>query len=67
MRRGGSFIEGDGQNRNPIWFCKDEKELLASFFRHLQKNDPDVIIGWNVIDFDLRIIQQKMQGPLTPF
>ncbi|NLP02152.1 MAG: DNA polymerase II [Fibrobacter sp.] len=61
------FIEGDGQNRNPIWFCKDEKELLASFFRHLQKNDPDVIIGWNVIDFDLRIIQQRCRVLSLPF
>lgn len=33
-----------------------EAELLAAFARRLRELDPDVVTGWNVIDFDLRVL-----------
>ncbi len=33
-----------------------EAELLAAFARRVREIDPDVITGWNVIDFDLRVL-----------
>ncbi|HVK68587.1 MAG TPA: DNA polymerase II [Polyangium sp.] len=31
----------------------DERSLLAAFFEHVQKADPDVLTGWSLPDFDL--------------
>lgn len=39
----------------------NEKSLLAGFFECLHRLDPDVIIGWNVINFDLDFIARKCE------
>ena len=33
----------------------DERALLAAAARRIREIDPDVITGWNVVDFDLRV------------
>jgi DNA polymerase II len=33
-----------------------EKELLAGFCRRVRELDPDVLTGWNVVDFDLAVL-----------
>src|SRR5260221_4009942 len=33
-----------------------EKELLAAFCRRVRELDPDVLTGWNVVDFDLTVL-----------
>ena len=38
---------------------KDEKELLQNFLNWFQEKDPDIIIGWHVIGFDLMFIENK--------
>lgn len=53
------FIRGDFQNSENIHFCKDERQLLIDFFAYVKNSDPDIIIGWSVIDFDLRVIQER--------
>jgi len=40
---------------------KDERELLSTFIQHVTKLDPDVFIGWNVINFDLYFLQKKSE------
>jgi DNA polymerase-2 len=40
-------------------FCADEKTLLRDFVDAFSAIDPDIIIGWNVINFDLRLLQRK--------
>ncbi|MCB1755554.1 MAG: DNA polymerase II [Gammaproteobacteria bacterium] len=37
----------------------DEKSLLNGFFQWLSSIDPDVLIGWNVINYDLQILQER--------
>jgi DNA polymerase-2 len=39
--------------------CRDEKALLETFFDWLAATDPDLILGWNVINFDLDLIEQR--------
>jgi DNA polymerase-2 len=39
-----------------------EKELLNGFFECLGALDPDVLIGWNVINFDLDFIARKCES-----
>ena len=36
--------------------CATEEELLARFQSRVRELDPDVLIGWNVIDFDLTVL-----------
>ncbi|NQY37456.1 MAG: DNA polymerase II [Alteromonadaceae bacterium] len=42
-----------------IRWIKDEKQLLHHFIHWLHDNDPDIIIGWNVINFDMVLLQQR--------
>ena len=41
--------------------CKDEKEMLLRFKELLIDYNPDVVTGWNVIDFDFKILSDKMK------
>lgn len=42
-----------------ITWCESEVDALQSFFAWLKEHDPDVIIGWNVVAFDLDFLQWK--------
>lgn len=44
-----------------------EKELLEKFSELIKEIDPDIITGWNVIDFDLKIIKEKFEKYKIPF
>ncbi|WP_163835496.1 DNA polymerase II [Spartinivicinus ruber] len=50
----------DSQTIKPdyLYFCHDETELMTQFINKLKKIDPDIVIGWNVINFDLRFLQR---------
>ncbi|MBP7146998.1 MAG: DNA polymerase II [Acidobacteria bacterium] len=39
--------------------CPGERELLATFCRRVRELDPDVITGWNVIDFDFAVLARR--------
>ncbi len=45
-------------NTNILWF-KDELALLTGLVARLNEIDPDLIIGWNVINFDMRILLER--------
>ncbi|MFT4303369.1 MAG: DNA polymerase II [Candidatus Woesearchaeota archaeon] len=40
---------------------ENERELLIEFLNIVKKLDPDVITGWNVIDFDLVVLREMMK------
>ncbi|EAQ65914.1 DNA polymerase II [Marinomonas sp. MED121] len=40
----------------------DEKSLLLAFMKFTKQASPDIIIGWNVIGFDLNFIDQRCQA-----
>ncbi|MEM4259776.1 MAG: DNA polymerase II [Candidatus Woesearchaeota archaeon] len=44
-----------------------EKEMLEHFKELIIKLDPDIITGWNVIDFDLKILKQRFDYFKIPF
>ena len=44
-----------------------EKELLQTFFRVLRTLDPDILIGWHVIGFDLLFLERKCTRFGVPF
>jgi len=47
--------------------CVDERAALDLFCARVNEVDPDVLIGWNVIDFDLTVLQRiaaRLRHPL---
>jgi DNA polymerase-2 len=42
-----------------IVLCRDEGALLETFLAWLVCEDPDLIVGWNVVNFDLDLIEQR--------
>lgn len=36
-----------------------EKALLQGFFQWIKQMDPDLLIGWNVVNFDLSYLQER--------
>ena len=55
------FMIGDLPKRavDFISFYTDERELLVNFFNWFNEIDPDIIIGWHVIGFDLFFLDNK--------
>ncbi|MGR5208620.1 MULTISPECIES: DNA polymerase II [Vibrio] len=45
----------------PIQWVKDEKALLETLISWFKQFDPDVIVGWNVIDFDFRLLHRRAE------
>jgi len=46
---------------------EDEPTLLRALFRTIARVDPDLITGWNVIDFDLAFLERKSREHGVPF
>lgn len=44
-----------------IYSFDDEKSLLLAFMRFTKQHCPNIIIGWNVVGFDLNFIDQRCQ------
>lgn len=63
------FMIGEGSNipAQDLYFFKSEEELLVNFLREFQGFDPDIIIGWHVIGFDLLFLDKKMSQHKIPF
>lgn len=45
----------------------DERALLAAFFEFVRSDDPDLLIGWKVIGFDLVRLQERAEALRLPF
>jgi len=41
---------------------RNERELMMAFFHIVREYDPDTIIGWNLIGFDLQWLARKCQA-----
>ncbi|HKA13452.1 MAG TPA: DNA polymerase II [Myxococcota bacterium] len=44
----------------------EERALLAAAAQRIREIDPDVITGWNVVEFDLRILAQRCAALRVP-
>jgi len=52
---------GGQPDTNAYLRFNNEKKLLLSFFNMVREYDPDALIGWNLIGFDLQWLAQKCQ------
>ncbi|MCO8168796.1 DNA polymerase II [Pseudomonas sp. 21LCFQ02] len=41
-----------------LQYCASRAELLQALNHWMAKHDPDAIIGWNLVQFDLRVLQE---------
>ena len=46
--------------------CATRKAMIDHLNEWFARNDPDIIIGWNVIQFDLRVLQKTADDCATP-
>lgn len=63
------FIVSEEKEKLPDYIItfKNETELLQYFLKWFQEKDPDVIIGWHVIGFDLMFLERKCNELMIPF
>lgn len=52
---------GESQEDAPEWivWMDNEKSLLQSFIQQVARYDPDIFIGWNVVNFDFRLLLKR--------
>ena len=46
-------------------YCQTRKAMIERLNEWFARNDPDVIIGWNIIQFDLHVLQ-KLRTAVQP-
>jgi DNA polymerase-2 len=58
---------GPDLNAPGVASFRTEAELLVALAERIRARDPDVITGWNVIDFDLRVLARRFAACSIPF
>lgn len=66
-RGGRVFMHGTGANTDEIRFFPDESAVIRAFLSWIQEDDPDLLIGWNVIAFDLLFLADRCRQLKIPF
>ncbi|WP_437881636.1 DNA polymerase II [Pseudomonas sp. LRF_L74] len=58
---------GDAESLDfELVYCDDQAQLLECLNDWLQLHDPDAIIGWNLVQFDLRVLQEHAKRLKVP-
>ncbi|MEH6625903.1 MAG: DNA polymerase II [Motiliproteus sp.] len=60
------LMKGEGEDTPTLRYSLDEHQLLRAFIDQLNGFDPDMLVGWNVINFDLRFLQRKAETLSIP-
>ncbi|PWF54942.1 DNA polymerase II [Massilia glaciei] len=47
-------------------YCDDRRQMLERLNQWLERHDPDAIIGWNLVQFDLRVLQKHAERYQLP-
>ena len=61
------FVRGEGPPMPGVSYHADERSTLAAFLAYVAELDPDVLIGWNVIDFDVAYLEGRCRTLGLPF
>ena len=57
----------NGATSGDIFFHPSEASLLQAFLQDIQKADPDVLTGWNFLDFDFPRLAERCAFHNIPF
>ena len=55
----GPMAEGSEGSRGELFYFPDEKSCYQAFARDFHQLDPDLLLGWHVIGFDLAFLEKK--------
>jgi DNA polymerase-2 len=58
---------GGNPENGQVHSFPDEKQVLIELRRRIIECDPDIITGWNVVDFDLRVLTRRFAALGVPF
>lgn len=61
------FVVRDGVDAPGLSFHATEAQALQAAFAELRRFDPDALLGWNVVDFDLRVLEARCDALQVPF
>ncbi|HHH27751.1 MAG TPA: DNA polymerase II [Polyangiaceae bacterium] len=61
------FVRGTGPELRGVSYHPDEPSVLRGFLGYVRDLDPDVLIGWNVVEFDVRYLEQRCRQHRVPF
>jgi DNA polymerase-2 len=61
------FVRGRGVDAAGVVFVPDETALLRAIFEEIAAIDPDVLCGWNVVEFDLAVLEARCREHRLPF
>ncbi|HJL19224.1 MAG TPA: DNA polymerase II [Sandaracinaceae bacterium LLY-WYZ-13_1] len=56
------FVRGAGPPLPGVAYFEHEAEALRAFLAYVAALDPDVLIGWNVIDFDVAYLEARCRA-----
>ena len=59
--------ESESRSDYELIYHANEKDLMNAFFDWIEQSDPDVLIGWAVVNFDLNFMDQKCRSLGIPF
>ena len=58
----GQALQGQEDCAYELITVDSEKTLLEAFFSHLTSHDPDIILGWNVKQFDMAVLARRAKA-----
>ena len=61
------FMVGDEVDNDLVRFYASEQLVIEGFLAWLADYDPDVLIGWSVVAFDLTFLQARCDALKIPF
>lgn len=61
------WVIGEHEDSGDVRFVADERALIEAFLDWVREHDPDVLLGWNVVDFDLRRLEERCLELGLPF
>jgi len=63
---GGRVSEADSTVDFQLDYCDSRGQLLVELNQWLARHDPDAIIGWNLVQFDLRVLHEHARRLAIP-
>jgi DNA polymerase-2 len=51
----------DGPRDFDLEYCENRQQMIVRLNDWLARHDPDAIIGWNLVQFDLRVLQEHAE------
>ncbi|MBU3760171.1 MAG: DNA polymerase II [Candidatus Omnitrophica bacterium] len=56
-----------GGSDGSLVFFETEAALITALLQWFEERDPDIVLGWNVVGFDLAVLEQRSRAHWMPF